>query len=121
MTAILFSLESALYTLVFIYVTARVMDLVVTGLSQRKSVMIISKSKTELVRSILEKLDRGVTVIQAKGGYSDEPSDIIYTVIAFRELPRLKRLVTAVDPDAFLVVTETTEVMGQRIGNQPHW
>jgi len=121
MTAVLFSLESALYTLVFIYVTARMMDLVVTGLSQRKSVMIISKAKAELVRSILEKLDRGVTVIQARGGYSDESSDIIYTVITFRELPRLKRLVNAVDPDAFVVVNETTEVMGRRIGNQPHW
>lgn len=121
MTAVLFSLESALYTLVFIYVTARMMDLVVTGLSQRKSVMIISKAKAELVRSILEKLDRGVTVIQARGGYSNEPSDILYTVITFRELPRLKRLVNAVDPDAFVVVNDTTEVMGHRIGNQPHW
>ena len=121
MTAILFSLESALYTLVFIYVTAHMMDIVVTGLSRRKSVMIISKSKTELVQSILEKLDRGVTVIQARGGYSNEPSDILYTVITFRELPRLKRLVNAVDPDAFVVVNDTTEVMGQRIGNQPHW
>ena len=80
-TALLFSLESALYTLVFIYVTARMMDLVVTGLSQRKAVTIISRSQEEIVKSILKELDRGVTVIKGQGGYSGQPNNIVYTVI----------------------------------------
>jgi uncharacterized membrane-anchored protein YitT (DUF2179 family) len=121
MTAILFSLESALYTLIFIYVTSHFMDLVVTGLSQRKAVMIISRSQEEIVQSILGELDRGVTVIEGRGGYSGQPNNIVYTVITFRELSRIKRLIQAIDPDAFVVVTDTTEVMGHRIGNQPHW
>jgi uncharacterized membrane-anchored protein YitT (DUF2179 family) len=120
-TAILFSLESALYTLVFIYVTARMMDLVVTGLSRRKAVMIISRSQEEIVKTILKELDRGVTVIEGRGGYSGEPNNIVYTVITFRELARIKKLIHTIDPDAFVVVTDTTEVMGHRIGNQPHW
>jgi uncharacterized membrane-anchored protein YitT (DUF2179 family) len=121
MTTFLFSLESALYTLIFIYVTAHFLDLVITGLSQRKSVMIISRSQEEIVRMILKKLDRGVTVFKGEGGYSGEQNDIIYTVITFRELSRLKRLITRIDPNAFVVVSDTTEVMGHRIGNQPHW
>jgi uncharacterized membrane-anchored protein YitT (DUF2179 family) len=121
MTAILFSLESALYTLIFIYVTSHFMDLVVTGLSQRKAVMIISRSQEEIVKAILGELDRGVTVIEGQGGYSGQPNNIVYTVITFRELSRIKRLIQAIDPDAFVVVTDTTEVMGHRIGNQPHW
>ena len=120
-TALLFSLESALYTLIFIYVTAHFLDLVVTGLSQRKSVMIISRSQEEIVRTIMKTLNRGVTVIKVRGGYTGEISEIIYTVITFRELSRLKRLVTRIDPDAFVVVSDTTEVIGHRIGNQPHW
>jgi uncharacterized membrane-anchored protein YitT (DUF2179 family) len=120
-TAFLFSLESALYTLIFIYVTAHFLDLVVTGLSQRKSVTIISKSQEEIVRTIMKNLNRGVTVIKGKGGYTGEISEIIYTVITFRELARLKRLITRIDPDAFVVVSDTTEVIGHRIGNQPHW
>lgn len=120
-TAFLFSLESALYTLIFIYVTAHFLDLVVTGLRQRKSVMIVSKYQEEIVRSITEKMNRGVTVIKGRGGYSGELSEIIYTVITFRELSRLKRLITHIDPDAFVVVSDTTEVIGHRIGNQPHW
>lgn len=120
-TAFLFSLESALYTLIFIYVTAHFLDLVVTGLSQRKSVMIVSKYQEEIVRTIMEKMNRGVTVIKGRGGYTGELSEIIYTVISFRELSRLKRLITRIDPDAFVVVSDTTEVIGHRIGNQPHW
>ena len=120
-TAVLFSLESALYTLIFIYVTAQLMDLIVTGLSQRKSVMIISRHQEEIVRTILKNLDRGVTVINGQGGYSGKQNNIIYTVITFRELSPLKRLVTRIDPDAFVVVNDTTEVIGHRIGNQPHW
>ena len=120
-TAFLFSLESALYTLIFIYVTAHFLDLVVTGLSQRKSVMIVSKYQEEIVKTITENMNRGVTVIKGRGGYSGELSEIIYTVITFRELSRLKRLITRIDPEAFVVVSDTTEVIGHRIGNQPHW
>ena len=120
-TAFLFSLESALYTLIFIYVTAHFLDLVVTGLRQRKSVMIVSKYQEEIVRTIMKKMNRGVTVIKGRGGYTGELSEIIYTVITFRELSRLKRLITRIDSDAFVVVSDTTEVIGHRIGNQPHW
>jgi uncharacterized membrane-anchored protein YitT (DUF2179 family) len=119
--AILFSLEIALYTLVYIYVSSHILDLVVTGLSQRKSVMIISKSHGEIIVKILKELNRGVTIIKGQGAYSEEAADIIYTVIAFRELAGMKRLINQIDPQAFVVVSDTAEVMGYRIGNQPHW
>jgi uncharacterized membrane-anchored protein YitT (DUF2179 family) len=119
--AILFSLQIALYTLIYIYVSAHILDLVVTGFSQRKSVMIISKSRGEIIVGILKELNRGVTVIKGQGGYSGEPADIIYTVIAFRELAGMKRLINQTDPTAFVVISDTAEVMGYRIGNQPHW
>ena len=119
--AMLFSLERALYTLVYIYVTSYILNLVVTGLSQRKAVFIISPRWQEISPEIFEKLDRGLTVIKGQGGYSGQEEQILYTVITFRELPRLKRIIRRLDPNAFVVVTETLEVIGQRIGNQPHW
>lgn len=120
-SAILFSLEIALYTLVYMYVSSNILDLVVTGLSQRKAVMIISKSQGDIIIRILKELHRGVTVIKGQGGYSGEPEDIIYTVIAFRDLASMKRLINQIDPHAFVVFSDTAEVMGYRIGNQPHW
>jgi uncharacterized membrane-anchored protein YitT (DUF2179 family) len=120
-SAMLFSLEIALYTLIYMYVSSHILDLVVTGLSQRKSVMIISKSQGDIIIKILKELNRGVTVIKGQGGYSGEPEDIIYTVIAFRDLASMKRLINKIDPHAFVVFSDTAEVMGYRIGNQPHW
>ena len=118
---ILFSLESALYTLIFIFVSSYIINLVVMGLSQRKSVMIISPEWENILREIIDKVHRGVTMIEGKGGYSGREIQILYTVTTFRELPRLKRLVRAIDPNVFMVVSDTLEVMGIRIGNQPRW
>jgi uncharacterized membrane-anchored protein YitT (DUF2179 family) len=119
--ALLFSLDAALYTLVYMYVSTQMLNLVVTGLSQRKAVFIISPNWERITHEIHEKIQRGVTILRGQGGYTGQEHQILYTVITFRELPRLKRLVSGIDPDAFVVVTDTLEVMGQRVGNQPHW
>ena len=119
--AVLFSLEDALYTLIYIFVCSYMVNLVVMGLSQRKAVHIISPQWNEISREIMDKIQRGVTIMKGQGAYTGKDEQILYTVITFRELPRLKQLIRGVDPDAFVVVTDTLEVMGQRIGNQPHW
>ena len=119
--AMFFSLEMALYTLVYLYVNSSMLNLVVTGLSQRKAVYIISPQWEKISKEIQEKIQRGVTIIGGRGGHTGMEEQILYTVITFRELARLKRLISAIDPDAFVVVTDTLEVMGQRIGTQPHW
>jgi uncharacterized membrane-anchored protein YitT (DUF2179 family) len=114
-------LEMILYTLIYIYVSAYFMNLVVTGLSQRKSVMIISSQWQEISKEIMRKLDRGVTVIHGEGGYSKKQQKILYSIIPFQELSRFKEIVRTLDPDAFVVINNTLEVIGHRIGNQPHW
>jgi len=120
-SAVFYSLESALYTLVFLYVTANITNLVVTGLSQRKAVMVISPKNQEIARAILGELKRGATVIPAQGAYSGRGLTMVYTVVSQRELGRIKRLIKREDPEAFMVATDTLEVMGKDIGNQPHW
>jgi uncharacterized membrane-anchored protein YitT (DUF2179 family) len=120
-SALLFSLEDALYTLIYLYVSAKIVDLVVTGLSQRKAIFIISPQWEEISRGILSEIHRGVTILRGQGGYSQQEQKILYTVLTFRELATLKLIVRRNDPAAFVVVTDTTEVMGHRIGNQPHW
>jgi uncharacterized membrane-anchored protein YitT (DUF2179 family) len=119
--ALLFSLEDALYTLIYLYVSAQVVDLVVTGLSQRKAVFIITPAWERVLPRILRDIHRGVTILRGEGGFSHQEQRILYTVVTFRELATLKRIVSGEDPAAFVVVSETTEVMGHRIGNQPHW
>jgi uncharacterized membrane-anchored protein YitT (DUF2179 family) len=102
-------------------VSSSMVNLVVTGLSQRKAVYVISRQWEKITQEISEKIQRGVTIMRGQGGYTGQEHQILFTVITFRELSRLKRLVSDIDPNAFVVVTDTLEVMGQRIGNQPHW
>lgn len=118
---LLFSLETAIYTLVYIYVSARGVDLVVIGLSQRKAVTVISPQWETISRYVMEEINRGVTLLEAHGGYTRADEKVLYTVVTFRELARLKQAIRKIDPSAFVVVTDTLEVMGRRIGNQPHW
>jgi uncharacterized membrane-anchored protein YitT (DUF2179 family) len=114
-------LEMVLYTLIYMFVASYFVNLVVTGMSQRKAVMIISPQWEAISREIREKLQRGVTVVRGEGGYTGKEIQILYSVITFSELSRFKEMIKKTDPEAFVVVTETMEVMGKRIGNQPHW
>ena len=83
--------------------------------------MIISSRWQEISREIMEKLQRGVTIVQGEGGYTGQQLHVLYSVIALTELSRFKEMIRKIDPQAFVVVTETQEVMGKGIGNQPHW
>ena len=119
--ALLLSLEGALYTLVFMYVTSHMVNVVVMGLSQRKVVIIISDQSETICKRMQDEIHLGVTLLQGRGGYSKKDEQVLYAVVAFKELPRLKELIRGEDPAAFVVVTETLEVMGTRMDNQPHW
>ncbi|MFP4348094.1 MAG: YitT family protein [Thermodesulfobacteriota bacterium] len=119
--AILVSLDAALYTLIYMYVSSQMIEIILTGLSQRKVVLVISQNWKEISDQILHRINRGVTLLHGQGGYSGKEEKILYTVITMRELPRVKDLIRSIDPNAFVVIYNTMEVMGQRIGNQPHW
>ena len=113
--------ELVLYTLIYFFINAYVVNLVVIGLSQRKAIMIISPRWKEISQQIMEKLQRGVTIVQGSGGYSGQSLHILYSVITLTELSRFKEMIRKIDPGAFVVVSETLEVMGKGIGNQRHW
>jgi uncharacterized membrane-anchored protein YitT (DUF2179 family) len=114
-------LERVLYTLIYFFINAYSVNLIVIGLSQRKAIMIISPQWEEISRQIMEKLHRGVTMVKGVGGYSGQQLHILYSVVTLTELSRFKEMIRKIDPSAFIVVTETLEVMGRGIGNQPHW
>jgi uncharacterized membrane-anchored protein YitT (DUF2179 family) len=114
-------IEMMLYTLIYLFAASHFMDLVLIGLSQRKSLMVISPQWKNIADEIMNKLQRGVTIVRGSGGYTGKELHILYSVITFTELSRFKEIIREIDPDAFVVVSDTLEVMGKRIGNQPHW
>lgn len=121
LVAAFYSIDALLYTLIVIYVSSKITSIVVTGLSQRKSIFIISPHWEKISSEILKDIRRGVTVIEGRGGFSGKQEHIIYTVVPLMEIGQVKNLIKQIDPEAFVVISSTLEVMNNRLGNQPHW
>ncbi|MBA3927322.1 YitT family protein [Listeria rustica] len=108
-----FDIESGLYALIGLFATSKTIDLVQVGLNQSKTVLIISEKQDEIRHAILYKIDRGITRLSAKGGYTEDDRQILLCVIAQSEFSRLKGVIKEIDPNAFVVVMSASEVMGE--------
>jgi uncharacterized membrane-anchored protein YitT (DUF2179 family) len=113
-------LERVIYTLIFIFVMSRVVNLVVWGLQRGKSVVIVTRQWRQMADELLARTT-GATVLDAAGAYTGRREKMIYTVVNLRELGAVKSLVARHDPSAFMVITETLDVRGQRFQTQPDW
>ena len=107
----LYGWEKALYTLVTLYVSTRVIDTIHTR-HQKLTAMIVTKKATELKNAIHEKLVRGITMVPAKGAFSNEPRDLMIIVVTRYELFDLERIIKTVDPQAFTNIVQTTGIFG---------
>jgi len=114
--AVFLNFEAALYSLIYVFTNGKVLDAVLTGFNQRKSVFIISDCHHEIASGILTGLHRGVTYLEGSGGYSGQEKKVIFSIITLAELSKLKQMVFDIDPAAFVVVNDTLEVLGHRHG-----
>jgi len=108
---ILYGWEKALYTLVTLYTSARVIDAIHTQY-EKLTVLIITRKGEELRKAIHSKLVRGITTLPAKGAYTNETKDMLMIVITRYELFDLERIINEVDPKAFTNIVETSGVIG---------
>jgi len=116
--ALLFDLTSALYTLIAMFVTARIVDAMQTSRG-RKSVLIVTQRADEVARSINVKLERGVTFLYGEGAYGHSPTKVIFCVLTRYELAELKSVVLQIDPAAFMTISDTNEVVGRFVAHNP--
>lgn len=104
--------KRALYTLVSMFAFSRTVDVIQSGIPA-KAVTIMSGRPEELVQSILSDVGRGATFLSGRGAYSAKDQEIIICVVSLPELGRLKRIVREIDPQAFLIVQNASEVVGR--------
>ncbi len=117
LTGIVFGdISRALYSGVTIFVTGQVIDAVVYRFDYSKAVMIVSEHHEAVAKVIMEDLDRGATYLHAEGSYSHKPREVIFTVVKKQQIAELKRLVVEIDPNAFIVVQEAHQVLGEGFG-----
>ena len=111
--AYLFGIQMALYAVISIYLVSKVSDGIIEGLKFSKAAFIITRKPDELSRILMDELSRGVTGLSAKGMYSGEEKNMLFCVVSRKEIVRLKELTLALDPDAFVIVTDVREVLGE--------
>lgn len=105
--------RSMMYTLVAVFVGARVIDFMQEGAYSGRGALIISNSQEEIARRIAIDMDRGITILRGYGHFSKEEREVLYCVVARNEIVRLKNIINAVDPHAFVSLIEVHDVMGE--------
>ncbi|MFD1020322.1 YitT family protein [Thalassobacillus hwangdonensis] len=112
-SAMVFSLEEGLYALIGLFATSRTIDFVQVGLNTSKNVMIISDYVDDIREAVLNEIDRGVTVLNGSGGFTDQERRIVMCVVQQNEFIKLTQTVKMIDPHAFVVAMNATEVLGE--------
>ncbi|MEI4769637.1 YitT family protein [Psychrobacillus sp. FJAT-51614] len=111
--AVVFDIEKALYALIGLFVTTKTIDIVQLGFSQSKMIYIITNKQEEIRDAIYKEIDRGVTKLPAIGGYTEEERPILLVVAYQTEFTKLKQIVKTIDPQAFVIVSNAFEVLGE--------
>lgn len=102
-----------LYSWVVIYITGRAIDLTLEGADYNKAMFIISKKHIEIKDKILVDLERGGTYLESRGMYTMEEKNMIFTIVSRREVAILEEFISRIDPDAFITIMDTKEILGE--------
>ncbi|NKE07475.1 YitT family protein [Mesobacillus selenatarsenatis] len=109
---LVFSWETAMYSIITYFIAFKMIDVVVEGMEELKSVTIISDVPEEIAEALLKQLGRGMTYIQGQGVFSSEPKKIIYTIVSRIELSTLRSVVDDIDPNALVAIENVADVSG---------
>ncbi|MGN7296136.1 YitT family protein [Ferdinandcohnia sp. SAFN-114] len=105
--------REAMYTLLAVFIGARVIDFMQEGAYAAKGAMIISEQNDKIAEKILNEMERGVTILKGMGSYTKQEKHILYCVVGSREVGRLKQVIISVDPHAFVSVSDVHDVLGE--------
>jgi uncharacterized membrane-anchored protein YitT (DUF2179 family) len=115
--AIVFGPELALFSIVTIFVSTKMIDVIQEGVNYGKTFFIISEKSDEIAAAILSDVDRGVTSLYGKGMYTKQDKDVLYCIVARRQVVYVKNKILAIDPKAFITIGDVREVVGKGFGD----
>ena len=110
--AVIFGKVIFMYTLISLVISSKMIDIIQVGIYSAKGVTIITTKEDEIRKRIMEETKRGITLIDAKGGYTQKEIGMLYCVVGQYQLIRVKTIVKEVDPSAFMIVADVHEVIG---------
>ena len=109
----LFSISSAMFTLICMYVTSQMTNKIIDGFNQRKAILIISDRAKDIADGIIADIGRGVTFLNGEGAYTGDPKKIIMVVVSMTQIAKIKIVVNTVDRNAFMMILAASEVQGR--------
>ena len=109
----LFGVFSIIYAGISLFIQGKVSDALVLGVHFAKSVFIITNHPGDIAKAVLEKMQRGITSIEVKGEYTGEKRKMLFCVVSKKEVVKLKYIVNQYDNNAFIIVSEAKEVLGE--------
>lgn len=109
-----FGWDRAMYSLLTYFVAFKAIDVAVQGLEESKSAMIITTEPDAVREALVNRLGRGATELEGRGGYSGETKGVLWCVVTRLELAKLRSIVLEIDPEAFLAIQNVHEVLGGR-------
>lgn len=115
-------LQQFMYTLVAVFISTRVVDIVQQGAYRAKAVTVVSRREEPIARAVLDELGRGVTIFKGIGAYTQTETSVLYIVCSRFQTVKVKNLIHEKDPTAFVTITDVHEVIGegfQRIQEAP--
>ena len=109
----MFGWEQALYAIIALYVSGLVSETVLEGPGTVRTAMIVTGQPRLISERVLEEMERGVTILQGTGGYTGSERPVVYCVVTRSEVAQLKTIVREVDPQAFMVIGQAHEALGE--------
>lgn len=109
----IFDMNTGLYTLICMYVSAEITNKVVAGFNRKKSIMIISPNAEQIAPLIMQYLHRGVTFFHGEGAFTRQEKNIMFVVVRLTQVGKIKSIVHSLDPAAFMIISDASEVAGR--------
>ena len=107
------NIETGLYSAIALYIIVKMIDAIISGFDYSKAFMIITEEEEVLRDAIVNDVKRGLTIIDAKGGYTSQDKNILLVVVRKKQEVHLNKLIKRVDPKAFIIVSDVHEVLGE--------
>lgn len=107
------NIETALYATISLYISVKISDAIVEGFNFSKSFIIITDKPNKVSNAIIDTLERGITILEGRGGYTNEKKDVLLVVVSRHEEVHLKRIVNNIDSMAFIIINNAHEVLGE--------
>ncbi|SIS37181.1 YitT family protein [Salimicrobium flavidum] len=102
-----------MYTLVAVFISARVIDFIQEGAYAARGVTIISSRSEDIASKIIVEMDRGITTLEGRGTFTGEKRDVLYCIVGRLEIVKMKQIIESIDPHAFVAVSHVHDVIGE--------